>query len=55
MEAFANNRLMVDINKTAKRKADIALSLITAHTPSGCDSVTKMFGIGKKRIVSVLQ
>ena len=55
MEAFASNRPMVDINKTAKRDAEIVPSLIAAHALSGCDGVPKMFGIGKKKIVSVLQ
>ena len=46
---------MVDINKTAKRNGEIVPSLIAAHALSGCDGVPKMFGIGKKKIVSVLQ
>ena len=54
MEAFASNRLMVDINKTAKKNAEIVASLIAAHALSGCDSVPKLFGIAKKKIVSVL-
>lgn len=55
MEAFASNRSMVDINKTAKRVTEIVSSVITAHALSGCDNVPKMFRIGKKKIVSVLQ
>ena len=55
IEAFASNRSIVDINKTARRSAEIVLSLIAAHTLSGCDNVPKMFGIGKKKIVSILQ
>ena len=55
MEAFANNRSMVNINKTAKRNTEIVPSLIATHALSGCDSVPKMFGIEKKKIVSVLQ
>lgn len=52
MEAFASNRWMADINKIAKRNAKIVSSLIAL---SGCDSVLKMFGIGKMKILSVLQ
>ena len=55
MEASASNRSMVDINKTAKKNAEIVPSLIATHALSGCDSVPKIFGIGKKKIVSVLQ
>ena len=49
-EAFASNRSMVDINKTAKKNAEIVPSLIAAHAFSGCDSVAKMFSIGKRRL-----
>ena len=55
MEAFASNRSMVDINKPAIKNAEIVPSLIAAHALSGCDSVPKMLGIVKKKIVSVLQ
>ena len=54
MEAFASNRSMVEINK-AKRNTEIVPLLIVAHALSGCRIVPKMFGIGKKKIVSVLQ
>ena len=52
MEAFTSNRSMVDINKTAKRNNEIVL---LAHDLSGCNNVLKMFGIGKWKIISVLQ
>ena len=55
MEAFASNRSVVDINKPAIKNAEIVPSLIAAHALSGCDSVPKMLGIVKKKIVSVLQ
>ena len=55
MEAFSSNRSMVDINKIAKRNAEIVPSPIAVHTLSGCDSVPKIFGIGKKEIASALQ
>ena len=55
MEAIASNRSMVDINKPAIKNAEIVPSLIAAHALSGCDSVPKMLGIVKKKIVSVLQ
>ena len=54
MEAFASNRSMVEINKTAKRNAEIVPWLIAAHVLSVCDSVPKMFDIGKKKIVIVV-
>ena len=55
MEVFSSNRLMVEINKAAKRKAEIVPLLIAAYALSGCDSVVKIFGIGEKKIVIVPQ
>ena len=48
MEPFDSTQSLIEINKTAKKHAEIVPSLIGAHALSGCDSVSKLYGIGKK-------
>jgi len=55
MESFSSSRSTISINETAKKHADMASSIIPAHALSGCDSVPKMYGIGKKKVFKVLQ
>ena len=55
MEAFDTTRSVIDINETAKKHAKIVSSLIGAHALSGCDSVLKLYGIGKKTVIKHLK
>ena len=55
METFDSNRSVIDINEISRKNADIVSSLIAAHALSGCDSVPKLFGIGKKTVVKILK
>ena len=54
-EAFDSSRSLIDINETAKKHAEIVPSHIAAHALSGCDSVPKLYGIGKKTIIKHLK
>ena len=53
MESFSST--LVNINETCKKHAAIVPSLIGAHAISGCDSVPKLFGIGKQTVLKYLQ
>ena len=55
METFNTSRFLVDINETAKKHAKTVPSLIGAHALSGCDSVPKLCGIGKKTVIKHLK
>ena len=55
MEAFDTGQSLIDINETAKKHAGIAPSQIDAHALSGCDSVPKLYGIGKKTVITHLK
>ena len=49
MESFSDDRALININARATKHESIIPSLIPAHALSGCDSVPKMYGIGKKK------
>ena len=55
MEATSKERKSIDIKATDHLHKDIAGQLQTAHPMSGCDIVAQLSGIGKTRIVKVLQ
>ena len=48
-------RSLIDINKTVKKHAEIVPSFIGAHAFSGCDSVPKLYGIGKKTVIKAFK
>ena len=54
-EAFSTSRSLIDINETAKKHAEILSSLIDAHALSGCDSVQKLYGNGKRTVIKHLR
>ena len=45
----------ISINKTVKKHKSIVLSILTAHTLTGCDSVPKYYGIEKAKAISALK
>ena len=55
MEAFDTTLSLININETAKKHAEIVPSLIGAHALSGCDSVPKLYGTGKKTVIKHLK
>ena len=55
MEAFDTTRSLIDINETAKKHAERVPALIGAHALSGCDSVPKLYGTGKKTVIKHLK
>ena len=55
MEPFDTTQSLIEINETAKKHAEIVPSLTGAHALSGCDSVPKLYGIGKKTVMKHLK
>ena len=55
MEATSKERKSIDIQATAHRHKDIAGQLLAGHALSGCDTVAQLWGIGKTKVVKVLQ
>ena len=55
MEAFRTSWSLIDINETAKKHAEILPLLIDARAPSGCDSLPKLYGTGKKTVIKHLK
>ena len=46
---------LIDLYQTTKKHTEIVLSLIDAQALSGCDSVSKLHGIGKKTVTKHLK
>ena len=55
MEATHEKRTVVDIGETVRRYPDLISSLPAMHALTGCDSVCRMRGIGKKTGIKVAQ
>ena len=55
MEATGKERKSIDIQATARLHKDIADQLLAGHSLSGCDTVAPLWGIGKAKVVKVLQ
>ena len=55
LEGTGSNRNVFDIGKTAEKQKDVVPSLLAAHALSGCDSVPKLCGLGKKSVYFLLQ
>lgn len=56
MEATSNSdRKTIGIKETSRIHEHIVDGLIAAHALSGCDTVDQLYGIGKTKVVKVLQ
>ena len=49
MQGFNSNTTLISIKKRTENHTDVIPSLVAAHSLCGCDTVPKMFGIGKGR------
>ena len=54
MEATHNERTIVDINATVEKYSQFIPSLLALHALTGCDTVPKYYGIGKKKAFNAL-
>ena len=49
LESTDSDRNLIDISKTAEKDKDVVVtSLLAAHVLTRCDSVPKLYGLGKK-------
>ena len=51
----SSSRIHIDIQATARAHKDILGDLLQAHALTGCDTVSNFYGIGKSKMVSVLE
>ena len=54
LEGTGSNRNVIDIRKTAEKQKDVVPSFLRAHALSGCDSLPKLYDLGKKSVCSLL-
>ena len=52
MEDFKDTNKIIDIGKTVKKQTDIMPSITAVRAISGCDSVPRLFNIGKRKALS---
>jgi len=55
MESPVKDRVVTDIKQTAEKHFRIASDLLAAHAVSGCDTVAGYYGIGKSKVIKMLQ
>ena len=55
METTSQGRSSAKIGSTVAKHRSIAPQLLSAHALSGCDTVASYFGIGKTKVVKVLE
>jgi len=55
LEATSKDRKSIDIKATTQLHTNIAGTLLSAHAVSGCDTVAQLWGIGKTKVVKLLQ
>lgn len=55
LEGIGSNRNVTDIGKTSAKHKDVAASLLAAHALSKFDRVSKLYGLKKKSVCSLLQ
>ena len=55
MEPTSQGRSSVNIGSTVVKHRSVAPQLLSAHALTGCDTVASYFGIGKTKVVKVLE
>jgi len=55
MVGTSHSRASVDIKATAKEHTDYVPQILAAHTISGCDTVSYLWGIGKGTVLKMLK
>ena len=49
MEGTRSQRKVIDIRETVKTHEEVIPNLLELHALTGCDTVSRLYGIGKKR------
>ena len=55
MEPTSQGHSSVNIGSTVAKHRSIAPQQLSAHALTGCDTVASYFGIGKTKVVTVLE
>lgn len=55
MEPTSQGRSVINISETVSKHLNIVPQLLSAHALSGCDTVAGYFGIGKAKVLKVLE
>ena len=53
MPSFSEARSIISIRDTVKTHKQLIPNTLSAHALTGCDTVPMMYGIGKKKAISV--
>ena len=54
LEDFSADKKLISIGKSVAKSRSIIPSLLSAHALTGCDTVPMMFGIGKTKVINIL-
>ena len=55
LESFQQDKGVVSIKRTVEKHSSLIPSLTAPHAISGCDSVHKLFGIGKAKVLTAMK
>ena len=55
MEGFKEGKNVISIKDSVKKHIDIIPQIMYMHTLTGCDSVPMMYGVGKKKVLSIMK
>ena len=55
MEGFKEGKNVISIKDSVKKHIDINPQIMSMHAMTGCDSVPMMYGVGKKKALSIIK
>ena len=55
MEGFKEGKNVISIKDSVKKHIDIIPQIMSMHAMTGCDSVPMMYGVGKKKALSIIK
>ena len=55
MEGFKEGKNVISINDSVKKHIDIIHQIMSMHAMTGCDSAPIMYGVGKKKALSIIK
>ena len=54
LEDFSADKTLISISKSVAENTSLIPSLLSAHALTGCDTVPMMFGIGKPKLINIV-
>ena len=54
MEGFKEGKNVISINDSVTKHIDIIPQIMSMHVMTGCDSAPMMYGVGKKKALSII-